>query len=133
VEMRRAALEVLSLEGAPLEWANAQNGLGTSLLNLSTREQTGERLPEARAAFEATLKVFTRETQPMQWAFAQNNIGDVHWNMASMGAGEAEFRKALDQFELAKSVFVSFGAAGIVELMDNKIGVVNNQIARAKP
>lgn len=133
VEMRRAALEILSFEGAPLEWANAQNGLGTSLLNLSTREQTAERLPEARAAFEATLKVFTRETQPMQWAFTQNNLGDVHWNMASLGAGEPEFRKALEQFELAKSVFASFGAAGIVELMDNKIGVVNNQIARAKP
>ena len=58
--------------------------------------------------------------------------GDVHWNMASLGAGEPEFRKALDQFELAKSVFASFGAAGIVELMDNKIGVVNNQIAKAK-
>jgi uncharacterized caspase-like protein len=133
VEMRRAALEVLTLDNAPVEWANAQNGLGTSLLNLSNRELNGERLPEARAAFEATLKVFTKEAQPLQWAFAQNNIGDVHWGMASYGAGEPEYRRALEQFELAKGTFSAFGFKPLVDLIDNKIALVTDRLGAAKP
>jgi uncharacterized caspase-like protein len=130
VSARRAALEVLTVDNAPAEWATAQNGLGMSLLNLSTREQNPALLPEARTAFEASTQVFTRETQPMQWAFAQNNIGDVHWALAAQGGGAAEYRQALDRFDAAKAAFAEVGYAPLIELVDKKIDLVKQNLAK---
>ncbi|WP_245275470.1 hypothetical protein [Mesorhizobium sp. LNHC229A00] len=105
IAARRSALEVLTLEAAPVDWANAQNGIGMSLLYLGNIERTGKYLDKAEAAFTATLKVFTRQSQPLQWAFEQNNLGDVSWNRASHGGGKPEYLKAIAFFENAKQGF----------------------------
>ena len=130
VAARRAALEVLTAENAPVDWANAQNGLGLSLLNLATREQKPDYLPEAKAAFEATTKVFTRDAQPVQWAFALNNIGDVHWSLAAQGGGAADYRQALAMFEQAKEGFAAAGYAPLIQLVDQKIDLVKQNLAK---
>ncbi|TKB34612.1 MAG: peptidase C14, partial [Mesorhizobium sp.] len=130
IAARRAALEVLTFETSPVDWANAQNGIGMSLINLGNLERTGKYLDEAEAAFKATLKVFTRESQPMQWAFEQNNLGDVHWNRGSYGGGNAEYQKAIEFFENAKQGFTEAGYTIPIPLTDRKIDLVKKQIAK---
>ena len=130
IALRRAALEVLTPENAPVDWANAQNGLGVSLLNLSTREQNTTHLAEAANAFEESTKIFTRAAKPVQWAFAQNNIGDVHWGLASGGGGVAQYRLANERFEMAKAVFVEAGFQSAVPLLDNKMQMITEAIAK---
>lgn len=130
VEARRAALEVLTRAAAPLEWAKAQNGLGTCLLNLSNFTGDAGLLPEAMAAFEASTEVFTRDSQPLQWAFAVNNIGDVHWSLAARGGGAAEYEAALERFETAKEGFVEAGYAPLVTLVDQKIELIRQALAK---
>jgi tetratricopeptide (TPR) repeat protein len=117
---------VLTKDSAPIDWANAQNGLGTCLLNLSNFEQDAKYLPEAKAAFEATLLVFTKDYQPVQWAFAVNNVGDVHWSMGARGGGKPDFEKALANFEVARAYFDSAGYPQIVSLMDDKIKLIKD-------
>ncbi len=130
VEARRAALEVLTPDTAPIEWAKAQNGLGTCLLNLSNFTGDAALLPEAMAAFEASTEVFTRDSQPLQWAFAVNNIGDVHWSLAARGGGAAEYEAALEKFETAKEGFVEAGYAPLVTLVDQKIELIRQALAK---
>ena len=130
IAARRAALEVLTIETAPVDWANAQNGIGMSLLNLGNLERTDKYLDDAEAAFTATLKVFTRESQPMQWAFEQNNLGDIHWNRASYGGGKAEYQKAIEFFENAKQGFTEAGYTMPIPLTDQKIDLVKKQMAK---
>ena len=130
VAARRAALEVLTYENAPLEWATAQNGLGTCLLNLSTFDGKPEYLPQAREAFEQAQRVFTRDTQPGQWAMMLNNIGDVHWSLGANGGGEKDFNQAVAHFEQAKEGFTAAGQYALIFLLDKKIALVRDQLAK---
>jgi uncharacterized caspase-like protein len=130
IAARRAALEVLTRDTAPIEWATAQNGLGTCLLNLATFTNDGAPLPAALAAFEAATEVFTRDSQPLQWAFAINNIGDVHWSLAARGGGTAEYEAAIAQFETAKQGFQEAGYLPPVALLDQKIALIQQAMAK---
>ena len=58
----------------PLDWATAQNSLGTALETLGERESGTARLEEAAAAYREALKERTRERVPLQWAATQNNL-----------------------------------------------------------
>lgn len=129
VAARRAALEVLSLDNAPVDWANIQTGIGVSLINLGNLEQTGKYLDEAETAFAAALMVFTREQMPLQWAFGQNNLGDVHWNRATISGDKGEFEKAIERFENAKLGFTAAGYTAPIALADKKIALVRETIA----
>ena len=54
VQARRAALEVLTRDNAPIEWANAQNGIGTACSTSAISSTTGTLRPRRKAAFEAS-------------------------------------------------------------------------------
>jgi hypothetical protein len=130
VSARRAALEILTRDNAPVDWANAQSGLGICLLNLSNYGNETGLLPEAAQAFEASKLVFTRETLPVQWAFAENNIGDVHWSLASRGGGKPEHEKAVAQFESAKKAFSEAGYFPVISIVDQKIALIKEALAK---
>lgn len=130
IEARRAALEILTEENAPLEWATAQNGLGTCLLNLANFDQKPELLAEAGQAFQRATRVFTREAQPAQWAMTVNNIGDVHWSLATRGGGDKEFDAAIARFEEAKQGFTEAGQYALIFLLDKKIGLIRESLAK---
>jgi len=121
---------VLTAETAPVDWANAESGIGTTLLNLGNLERTGKYLDEAEAAFTATLKVFTRESLPLQWAGQQNNLGDVYWNRGTYGGGKADFQKAIAFFENAKQGYTEGGVTMAIPLTDKKIDLVKKQMAK---
>ena len=130
VAARRAALEVLTRDNAPIDWATAQNGLGTCLLNLSNFNNEAGLLPEAKAAFEAATEIFTRDSQPLQWAFAVNNIGDVHWSLASRGGGRPDYEKAIELYESAKEGFEQAGYQPLITLTDKKIDLIKQALAK---
>ena len=75
VRAYRAALEELTRERVPLDWATTQNNLGTALCTLGERERGTERLEQAVRAYRAALKERTRELVPLDWAATQNNLG----------------------------------------------------------
>jgi tetratricopeptide (TPR) repeat protein len=62
---------------APLDWAIAQNNLGTALWTLGERESGTARLEEAVAAYHAALEERTRERVPLDWAMTQMNLGNA--------------------------------------------------------
>lgn len=130
IDARRAALEVLTPENSSMDWANAQSGLGISLLNVSNFANRPELLPEAMKAFEASKQVFTRETLPIQWAFAENNIGDVHWSLATRGGGKPEFEAAVERFESAKQAFTENGYLPVISILDQKVALIREAMAK---
>jgi tetratricopeptide (TPR) repeat protein len=80
VVAHRAALEVLTRERVPLDWAMTQNNLGIALKDLGGRSEgeAGRRYLEgAVAACRAALEVRTREALPQGWAMTQNNLGNL--------------------------------------------------------
>ena len=62
----RAALEEMTRERVPLQWAATQNNLGAALRTLGERESGTARLEEAVAASNACLAV-TTPVWPPEW------------------------------------------------------------------
>jgi tetratricopeptide (TPR) repeat protein len=61
------AMEELTRERVPLEWARTQNNLGNTLGLLGKRERDITRLEDAVTAFHVALEEQTRDLAPMDW------------------------------------------------------------------
>ena len=81
VEAHGAALQELTRDRVPLEWAMTQNNLGLVLASLGGRERDTTLLEEAVAAFRGALEERPRERVPLDWALTQNN-----WEMRLSGS-----------------------------------------------
>jgi Tetratricopeptide repeat len=70
----------------PLDWAKAQNNLGTALSTLGEREDGTARLEEVVAAYRAALEELTREAAPYWHDFTQEFRLRTHGVFAGAGA-----------------------------------------------
>ena len=71
----RAALEELTRDRVPLDWATTQMNLGIAHETLGERESGTARLEQAVAAYRAALEERTRERVPLDWAATTGNQG----------------------------------------------------------
>jgi len=97
VKAFRAALTEFTRDRVPLDWAAAQNNLGSALAQLGERE-TPARLEEAVAAFLAALEVSTRDRVPLDWAGTQNNLGLALARLGERESGTAHLEQAVAAF-----------------------------------
>ena len=101
----RAALESLSREESPLEWAITNKNLGVVLQAIGERTDDAETLDAAIDSFNSALKVLTRLQYPGQWATIQNRLGLVLYKM-DLRTGDIELVKhAISSFQSALQVF----------------------------
>ena len=99
--LREGALPLAPRAGAPLDWAQTQNNLGTALWRLGEREAGTARLEEAVKAFNAALEERTRDRVPLQWAGTQNNIGNALWSLGEREAGTDRLEEAVKAYRAA--------------------------------
>jgi tetratricopeptide (TPR) repeat protein len=105
VQTYRAALEQLSRDDSPIDWALTQKHLGASLQAIVEQTLDEDTLRQAAEALEASLEIFRRESHPMQWASAQNRLGQVLYRL-DLKTGEQEtLKKSLAAFQAALQVF----------------------------
>ena len=105
VSVFRAALEELSREQAPLEWASIQYYLGTALSVLGEREGGAVRLEEAVEAHRTVLEAFTRERAPLQWAMTQNNLGSALQQLGEREGDTVRLEEAVEAYRSALEEF----------------------------
>jgi tetratricopeptide (TPR) repeat protein len=91
----RAALEELTRERVPLDWAKTQSGLGTALSRLGERERGTARLGEAVAAYHAALEEFARQRMPLEWAMTLTNLSDTLMILGERESGTARLEEAV--------------------------------------
>ena len=87
----RKALEEWPRERVPLEWAKAQNNLGTALSALGMRERHGT-APGGGQHLGDALKEWTRKRTPLAWATAYSNLGAVLASLGERGDGDGAER-----------------------------------------
>ncbi|MHA6325731.1 hypothetical protein, partial [Roseivivax sp. CAU 1753] len=73
----RDALQEVTRDRVPLDWAGTQNNLGNALRTLGARESGTARLEEAVIAYRDALQERTRDRVPLDWAMTQNNLGNA--------------------------------------------------------
>ncbi len=74
----KRALQVLTRQESPQDWAGAQSTLGVALSVQGTHakgEEGTRLLDEAEAAYQTALEIITRKEFPQRWAMLQSNLG----------------------------------------------------------
>lgn len=105
VQTYRAALEHLSRDDNPVDWALTQKHLGASLQAIADRSDDEQTLSQAAEALEAALEAFRPDTYPLQWASAQNRLGVVLYRL-DLKTGDAQtLKNSLNAFQAALHVF----------------------------
>jgi tetratricopeptide (TPR) repeat protein len=92
----RAIVAAVPRERSPLDWAEAQMGLGSTLLTLDERVETpagNAPLAEAFTALEAASSVYDREQTPAEWSQARIALGNAH---LAIGEREQDLTRLYD-------------------------------------
>jgi tetratricopeptide (TPR) repeat protein len=101
----REALEDLSADDAPDDWALTQAHLGAVLHILVEHHGGADTLTAAATALRAALQVLTKTAHPRQWAAAQNRLGLVLYRLDAH-TGDTELLKgALSAYQSALQVY----------------------------
>ncbi|MGZ3340835.1 MAG: tetratricopeptide repeat protein, partial [Reyranella sp.] len=98
------ALQELTRERAPLQWAEAQMNLGNALARLGEREAQTARLEEAVSSFRLALQEWTRERVPLQWAQTQMSLGVALSALGERETGTAHLVEAVAAWDLSLTV-----------------------------
>jgi tetratricopeptide (TPR) repeat protein len=101
IESYRNILTITPRERVPLDWAMAQNNLGTALSTLGERESGTSRLEEAVEAYRAALQERTRERVPLDWAMTQNNLGTALFRLGERESGTSRLEQAVEAYRAA--------------------------------
>jgi len=73
----RQALEILTSEMVPMDWAMIQNNLGNIYLAMFQATGSEQYADVARKAFELALEIFTPQISPLEYAAVQNNLANA--------------------------------------------------------
>ena len=98
IETHRAALQELSRESTPFDWAKEQNNLGNALSQLGDRESGTERYEEAIRAYRQALAASTREQAPLDWGLMENNLGAILYKVGKYDDAVAADRAAMEEW-----------------------------------
>ncbi|OHC74471.1 MAG: hypothetical protein A3G18_11300 [Rhodospirillales bacterium RIFCSPLOWO2_12_FULL_58_28] len=101
----RAALEGISHNASPFDWAIAHKHLGSVLQALGERTNDKETLNAAAAAFGEALKVLTKGDNPGEWATTQNRLGLTFYKLDLIAGDTERIKLALTAFQSALQVF----------------------------
>jgi tetratricopeptide (TPR) repeat protein len=97
----RAALEEITIDRAPLDWATIQNNLGNAHQILGQRETGTQQLEAAVEAFRAALRERSRDRVPLDWAMTQNNLGNAFRTLGEREAGTDRLEEAVTAYRAA--------------------------------
>lgn len=111
IDAQRAALEVYTPEGFPLDRARTQSDLVVALIKQAQSAASADRprlLAEAVVTCRAALATLTREADPQDWARIQSNLALALRNQASAAASTERaplFAEAAVAYRAALEIF----------------------------
>ena len=112
----RAALEELTRERVPTNWAQTLNNLGSALVTLGEREGNAARLEEAVQAYRDALQELTQERVPLDFAITQYNLGGIEIASFDLTKDPTHLNNAETCVHAAREVFTHSGADHYIHL-----------------
>lgn len=101
----RSALDGLSRDADPVEWATLQKHLGSVLQVLAEKTNDPETMGAAANVFRLALEVFTEQAHPFDWASLQYRLGQVLYRLDLKTGDTGLLKEALGSFQAALHVF----------------------------
>jgi len=95
------ALELVSQDTSPSEWAETQANLGTALQALGRQEANTKLLNAAVDAYTAALLVYSRKETPEQWLLVMHQLGATLHSYGLLLKGNRTLQKAVVAYKNA--------------------------------
>jgi tetratricopeptide (TPR) repeat protein len=99
VKAYEEALQLMTADESPIQYAMVQHSLGIAYRNLASMEDKGHNLKKAISAHEEALKIYTFEEFPMDHAIAWDNTGLAYSDLASVEERKLNLKKAVEAYE----------------------------------
>ena len=98
------ALELISQETSPLDWAATQYNLGTALQALGRLESDAKILNQSVDAYTAALLVYSKTETPEEWIMSMHQLGTTFHTYGTLLKGNRTFQKSVVSFKNALSL-----------------------------
>lgn len=95
------ALELVSQETAPSEWAVTQANLGTALQAMGRQEADAKSLNKSVDAYTAALLVYSRKETPEEWLLVMHQLGDALHSYGLLLKGNRTLTKSVVAYKNA--------------------------------
>jgi len=99
------ALNELSIDKSPNEWANAQSLKGFVLIKIGETEKDDNSIDQGLVAARSALKVISRESEPWLWAHTQSILGFGLQRLGSRQKSEQLLLESRAALRMASAVF----------------------------
>lgn len=133
-EAYRAALEVITRESNPEDWATTQNNLAITLTVMGERAVNNEALDffkTAEDAYRAALLVRTKKSMPTPWARTQFNLGALLSSMGEKYKSIVFLKRAEVAYRAALEVRTQEAMPILWAATQNNLGAVLSQMGRS--
>lgn len=101
VQALEAALQEVTREQLPREWAMIYNGLGNLLMTHARRANDAAAFERAAASYASALQEFTRERTPIDWTMAMGNLGEALLEAGRRRADTTQLTQAVAAYQAA--------------------------------
>jgi len=126
------ALELVSQDAAPSEWAETQANLGTALQALGRAEASAKLLNTAVDAYTAALLVYSRKETPEKWLLVMHQLGAALHSYGLLLKGNRTLHKAVVAYKNALAVLDADNYAFELTATHNNRGAVLHHLGESE-
>ena len=126
------ALELVSQDAAPSEWAGTQANLGTALQALGRQEANAKLLNNAVDAYTAALLVYSRKETPEQWLLVMHQLGNALHTYGLLLKGNRTLHKSVVAYKNALAALDADNYAFELTATHNNRGAVLHHLGESE-
>lgn len=126
------ALELVSQEASPAEWAETQANLGTALQALGRQEKDTKLLNKAVDAYTAALLVYSRTETPEKWLMVMHQLGCALHSFGLLLKGNRTLHKSVVAYKNALAVLDADNYAYELTATHNNRGAVLHHLGESE-
>lgn len=127
-----SALDLVSQEATPHEWAELQANLGTALQSLGQLEANAKLLNTAVDAYTAALLVYTKTETPEKWLLVMHELGSALHAYGLLLKGNRTLHKSVVAYKNALSVLDADNYAFELTATHNNRGAVLHHLGESE-
>ena len=127
-----SALELVSQETSPSEWAETQANLGTALQAMGRQEADAKLLNKAVDAYTAALLVYSRTETPEEWLLVMHQLGATLHSYGLLLKGNRTLHKSVVAYKNALALLDADNYAFELTATHNNRGAVLHHLAESE-
>lgn len=126
------ALEIVSQETSPPEWATTQANLGTALQAIGRQEADAKLLNKAIDAYTAALLVYSKKDTPEEWMLVMHQLGATFHAFGMLLKGNRTFQKSVVAYKNALALLDADNYAFQLTATHNNRGAVLHHLGESE-